>query len=310
MAFSKKKIRVILGWLVAVIIIYFIGRQILTNRDELQNWNWQIDWIQAILSAMFLSAAYLCAAQAWRTIIAGFDHKIKLSEAFRVIYLANLGRYIPGKIWQVFGMVGLAGELNIPATTSLASFALVQTYMLPAGFIFMPILLGQLQAIDGIMLYRSALYIFATLVFIVFLVFFIRPGGLEWLLNKALRLFKRQPVTYRPAFGNRVAIFVWYAVTWVFFGAAFHFFIEAILEQSTIPLTYAAGIYITAYIIGYISFISPGGLGFREGVISALLAPFLGLTVAGSVALINRVYITVAEGIITLLALLTYRLKK
>ncbi len=42
---------------------------------------------------------------------------------------------------------------------------------------------------------------------------------------------------------------------------------------------------------------------------TALLAPTLTQPVAASIALINRVWITIAEAIISLLALLTYKFK-
>ncbi|MCP4705737.1 MAG: hypothetical protein GY865_14150, partial [candidate division Zixibacteria bacterium] len=123
-----------------------------------------------------------------------------------------------------------------------------------------------------------------------------------------LKFLKREPVEYSPTFKNRIAIFNWYLLTWTLFGFAFYYFLEAVLPNSIIPLNYAIGTYIAAYIIGYISFLSPGGLGFREGVITALLTPFLGVGIAVSIALIHRVWITIAEAIISLVALLTYRL--
>ena len=42
---------------------------------------------------------------------------------------------------------------------------------------------------------------------------------------------------------------------------------------------------------------------------SALLAPQLGGPVAASIALIHRVWVTIAEAVVSLLALLTYKIK-
>ncbi|MCX6825695.1 MAG: hypothetical protein NTV06_00295, partial [candidate division Zixibacteria bacterium] len=89
----------------------------------------------------------------------------------------------------------------------------------------------------------------------------------------------------------------------------FYFFLKALVAQASINIIFSSGIYIAAYILGYISIISPAGLGVREGVISALLAPQFGTPVAVSMALINRVWITIAEAIITLLALATYKIR-
>jgi len=306
---SKSTLRQIIGWLIAVIIIGILIRTVYLNREELLKWDWRFGWHNLLVSFVFLMSAYLTASIAWKTIIFGFGHKVKVHESFRVVYLANLGRYIPGKIWQVIGMVGLAKELGIPAPTSLASFALVQGYMLPASFLLVPIFLRRGDALDSIMVYRDIIFIIMGLVLAVFLFLFFLPGGLNWSLNKVLKLFRQEPVEYRPSFSNRIAIFVWYMITWILFGISFHFFLIALIPQSGIGVVFSSGAYIAAYNLGYLSFISPGGLGVREWVLKILLAPLIGAPVAASIALTHRIWITIGEAIMSLLALLTYKIK-
>jgi len=306
---NKKIIKQIAGWLIAAVILYFLARTIHSNWAELENWEWRVDPLYAVLTVIFLGGAYLAACQGWRTILRGFGHNIKLHESFRVVYLANLGRYIPGKIWQVIGMVGLAKEVKVPAKTSLASFALVQAYALPASFLLVLIFLGGFDMPDSLAVYSNIIYIFMAAVFLLFLVLFLWPDGLDWALNKILKIFKQEPVGYKPTTGNRVAIFLWYIVTWILFGLSFHFFLKALIAEMPMDVIFGAGVYIAAYNLGYIALISPGGLGVREGVMTLLLAAPLGQPVAASIALIHRVLITIAEAIISLLALLTYKLK-
>jgi len=302
-----KKVKTIIGWLLAIVIMAFLVRLFYNNRAELARWQWDINWFKAIISAILLFAAYISAAIAWKTIIYGFGHKVGLSDAFRIVYLANLGRYIPGKVWQVFGMVALANEVGVPARISLASFALAQAYSLPASFVLIPIFLGNIESFKSLALYKDLFYLAFAISFLAFLILFFKPGGLSGALNWVLKVLKREPVDYRPKYKNRIAIFNWYLITWILFGLAFHYFLEALLANSILPLKYAVGTYIAAYIIGYISFLSPGGLGFREGVMTALLTPFLGVGTAVSVSLIHRLWITFAEVIISLISLLTYK---
>ena len=42
------------------------------NRVELAQWQWDINWSKAIISAILLFLAYIAAAIAWKTIIYGF----------------------------------------------------------------------------------------------------------------------------------------------------------------------------------------------------------------------------------------------
>ena len=110
-----------------------------------------------------------------------------------------------------------------------------------------------------------------------------------------------------PTFKNRISIFIWYIAAWALFGLSFYFFLRALLDLKTLNIFFASGCYIAAYNLGYISLITPGGLGVREGVMSALLAPTLGGPVAASISLIHRVLITLAEVVISLIAFITYR---
>lgn len=81
------------------------------------------------------------------------------------------------------------------------------------------------------------------------------------------------------------------------------------IAQPPLSASFTTGAYIAAYNLGYIAIISPGGLGVREGVMTLLLAGSLGQPIAASIALIHRVLITIAEAVMSLLALLTYKLK-
>jgi uncharacterized membrane protein YbhN (UPF0104 family) len=306
---NKKLIKNIFGWLLAAIILYVLFRSIYIHRDELANWDWRINWLYAALSIITLMGAYLCGSQAWLEIIKGFGYKIKLHESFRVIYMANLGRYIPGKVWQVIGMVGLAKEINVPPQISLASFALAQAFALPASFVLIPLTVGMGSSLASLEVYRDILYGFMGAVVVAFLFLFFNPGGLNWALNKVLKLFRQEPVNYHPDMKNRTVIFLWYILNWTLFGLSFHFFLKALLAQTNISFIHSAGYYITAYVLGYITILSPGGLGVREGVMSALLAPQFGVPVAASISIINRVWITIAEVIISVAAMATYKIK-
>jgi uncharacterized membrane protein YbhN (UPF0104 family) len=297
-----------LGWLIAAVLIFYLANYIQENWNEIAGQQWKIRWSALLISGLFLLGAYIVASLGWRAIIAGFGYKVTRPAAFRVAYLSNLGRYIPGKIWQVFGMVGLAKELGVPVRVSLASFALAQLYMIPIGFMVILITLRNLETIEALKSVGLVLYLAAGIIFLVFLILLFKPGGFNWGLNLILRLFRREMVEYNPRVRNRTITFILYMHTWIFFGLGFYFFLHALIETD-LAASHSIGIYTASYTLGYLAFISPGGLGVREAVMSAILSPILGAPVAASIALANRVWITIAEVVISLLALLTYRIK-
>ena len=74
----------------------------------------------------------------------------------------------------------------------------------------------------------------------------------------------------------------------------------ALLAASITPVTpqqFAALIatWAAAYVIGYLSLLTPGGLGVREGVMILLLAPLFPAPVPTIIALAARLWMIVAE---------------
>jgi uncharacterized membrane protein YbhN (UPF0104 family) len=55
------------------------------------------------------------------------------------------------------------------------------------------------------------------------------------------------------------------------------------------------GIFAGAWVIGFLSFLAPGGLGVREGILVYLLGFYLPSHVAIVVTLLSRLWVTAAE---------------
>ena len=61
------------------------------------------------------------------------------------------------------------------------------------------------------------------------------------------------------------------------------------------------------WVVGLLAFLTPGGLGVREGALALLLSPFLPVPLPTVVALLARVWWTVAELISVATAMLVGR---
>jgi len=81
------------------------------------------------------------------------------------------------------------------------------------------------------------------------------------------------------------------------------------MAKPDIPVIAGIGSFVLAYIIGYLTFFSPGGLGARELVLTTVLSPFLG-SVAVGLAVAARVWNLISEFIATAIALLIKLEKK
>jgi hypothetical protein len=76
------------------------------------------------LAASFtlLVGVYIAHALLWRRIMSDLQiARPTVRATLRVYFLASLGRYLPGKVWQLAGLAVLAGRAGMPAGSAAAA---------------------------------------------------------------------------------------------------------------------------------------------------------------------------------------------
>ena len=112
---SKRKsiTSAILKYVLVIVVLYFVYIQLEKNWEDLILKEWKIDFLFLVFSILTHLLTLLLLSYIWCILIKSFGHDIKIRHGFKVAYISNLGRYIPGKIWQVFGMVYVAKKLGL-----------------------------------------------------------------------------------------------------------------------------------------------------------------------------------------------------
>lgn len=287
------------------VILYFLGRQVYSHWGDIRQYDWDIHpgWLLASLALG--TSAFIIQAASWRMIIGSFGHRVRLMMSYKIIYLSNLGRYVPGKVWQLFGMLYLTKKKGIAPEEATASFVLVQVFGLPASLLafalanqFQPDVLIEQVAVLGPgatwlitigMLVLCALAVFAT-------------GRLQGVGNWLLKLINRPPVQFTMDKTVALKIFCGYFAAWIVYGTAFWCFLRAVSPERSPDIIVAIGIFNLAYQIGYLALFAPGGFGPRELVLGSLLTPFFG-PIAAAVAILSRLWTIAIEAIAALIAL-------
>jgi hypothetical protein len=86
-----------------------------------------------------------------------------------------------------------------------------------------------------------------------------------------------------------------YAASWLVLGAAFVLFVRAFAPVPGTHLLAVAGTVAASYLAGYIFVLTPAGLGARELAMGVLLAQLLTPAAAAVIAVLSRVWFTLAE---------------
>ena len=78
-------------------------------------------------SSLLLMIGYAISAANWAYIVNDLGGpQIPKTDAIRLFMMANLGRYIPGKIWQITGLAALAKDRGVAPGTAVGAAVLGQ----------------------------------------------------------------------------------------------------------------------------------------------------------------------------------------
>jgi uncharacterized membrane protein YbhN (UPF0104 family) len=302
---TEKSILTLLKTILTLVILYFLYRQVAHHWQEIKAYEWQIHWGYMISSVLAGVGTLFVLSTVWIKIIAAFGHQLSMSKAFRIFYLSNLGRYIPGKIWQLFGILYLTQKEGIPPERAGASFVLSQMIGIPASLLVF-VLAAQIEPkllVDQVaVLGDKSAYLMTAAMVVVSLVMVLWPQKVLAVGNAVLRKLKRPQAVFELDKKVALTIFVGYSVSWIMYGTAFWLFTRAVTNGAGCGLVAAVGAFIVAYQIGYLALFAPGGFGPRELILGVMLAPFLG-SIAPAVAIGARLWAIVIESLAALLAL-------
>lgn len=273
------------------VVTWFILRVVGFNLEELRAFDLSalvVNWGLIGLSSALLLLAYLYSAALWGLMVGEIGaYEVGFVPSLRVFFTANLGRYLPGKLWQIAGLAYLAKGEGVPAPAATGAAILGQAFSLAgATLVGGGILLGNGRgpAFGGA---------WAAAGLLVLLLVATIPGILKGLLGFWFRLAKRDvPKGFRPdhAFGVR-----WmglYAIGWTLQGLAFWVLVRGLGFDAS--LLQGVPAFPAAYVAGYLVLFAPAGVGVREGMLVVFLGPVLGAG-AAVVALLARLWTTVME---------------
>jgi glycosyltransferase 2 family protein len=299
----KRLVRVSVLALIVVFVAFFIQK---TWAQVPSNYSWRINWPLLAVGYLLLVTQELSFALIWRSILARLGSPLDVRSAEQIYLNSEFVRYIPGNVWHVLTRILWAEGRGVLRSTGFASMTIeLATKIASAALVFALSLLawnnaGALGSTLGQVGHEVVLTV--GLVGVPLLLVGLHPRVLTGALNFALRKLGRQSVAFRLGYGDVLAITLLWSLSWVVAGVGFYLIVLA-LWAAPLSLTaciMAIGIYAIGWDIGFLSFITPSGLGFREAAIAALLGVSLtGLVpivpIALMVALVARLLGTAAE---------------
>jgi glycosyltransferase 2 family protein len=294
---GKRTLQIGLPMIIAAFFIY-----------KIRDWNWQVlisdapRWNSSFLVLAFLGLILqeLSFGLIWQAVLARLGSRLGFRICLRIYLASEFVRYIPGNVWHVLTRILWVGKYGVSRPIAFASMTIELITKLAAGALVFALSLlfwGNGGAVGS--LFQGSLIIVLGGVMFVALLIMLHPRILNGLLNVALRLLKRDPVHLTLRYRDILLVTLAWCVSWTIAGTAFFFLLLALWPGTTLAmLPVCIGIYAIAWDFGFVTFITPSGLGFREAAIAALFLlaiPSVPSSIVAVLALLSRVVSTLAE---------------
>ncbi len=219
---------------------------------------------------------------------------ISFLSGWTFFQLSQLGRYLPGKIGQFVWMLSLSRRFGIEKTPAMLATCVQLTFQCCLGCILgFPILRHAETFHRQNWLTFSLQMPYKTGVLITSFGIVILGGGVALLYRQCIRKTLPRLIKQCCAMFSVSGVLYFtgaYLFLWTFLGIAFFVFIKSLTPVSISQLPVVTGTYAVAWSIGFLSIITPSGLGVREGVLSLLLTSVLPPATATLVALLSRLW--------------------
>ena len=301
--FSRYKRFIQVG--VLALVVLFLGTAIWKSWTDLGHYAWRVDWGLLIIGFALLIGQEISYGFIWRAILARLGSHLDIISSQRIFLGAEFVRYIPGNVWHVITRVLWAEQKGVPKSIGFASMVIELATRISSAALVFAVSLFFWQDSSGLLSgVPQAAFITVGAIAVPLLLLGLYPPMLQGILNFGLRRVKRQPIHLELRYRDVLFIALFWSASWLVAGFGFYFVVLA-LVSTPLPATalvLCIGIYALAWDIGFLSFVTPSGLGIREAATVILLTQAhlvptgpAGVGVATVVAIIARLLATGAE---------------
>ncbi|MBV9772471.1 MAG: hypothetical protein JO040_00885, partial [Gemmatimonadetes bacterium] len=114
--------------------LFFLGRTILRNADQLRSFRWEVRPGLLVLSVVLLALVLLWGVVVWQLLLRKCGVRVPFLALARAWFLSNLSRYIPGVVWQFVSLAQLGPTFGLtPAVTVTSLLVQMGFLLLSAG---------------------------------------------------------------------------------------------------------------------------------------------------------------------------------
>lgn len=281
-----------IGWPLSFISIIFIVKLIFDKSEGLKISASEINFTYLILGVLTFLVFFLMWSFRWWLEIRERGYSLNFRENTYRFSFSQLKRYTPGNIWSFLSLGEQFARLNVDrktiAISILGDIQLVVIGCTVASLFALPWLTtgGAFQTKISSLLPISLLAI-SICFFITGLIYRRKYGGKESVFNSF----------FLPGFNlkSKLKLCLVSVLTYFVFGIANYLVFASVFPTNTISFLTLSSFFVFSLLIGYLSFITPMGLGVREIVVVLGLSQIMSVQDAGVVSIFTRIVLIISE---------------
>lgn len=284
LARSLGPLRVVLGIVLFLLVILAAARSWTDVRTALA----RMTTLELVLSELLVLVGLAVSVLTWQAALRELGCKVRLRSASKIYLVGQLGKYLPGSVWALIAQMELARKAGVPRAqgvgASIVAIGVNVVTGLAIGLAVVP------SALPG-----AAWETITLLTMLALGACALSPPILTRLVNVLLGIAKRPAMKRDVSWRGVVTMTGWSVSSWICYGGSLFVLALAVGAPfgQSLPLC-VAGMAL-AMTLGFLVVLAPSGIGVREGVMVAALAPVLDQPEALAVALVARLLFTIAD---------------
>jgi len=247
--------------------------------------------VPVVLGALALNlCGLICSLMVWRELLADLGSRLSVPEAWRIMFIGQLAKYVPGSIWPVLAQAELGADRGIPRHRSALSVLLSYAVMTCTGAVVAAITLPFARA-------RTTDQYYWILILVPVSIVVLSPPVLNRLLSLVLRLARQPALERGVSLGGLARTMAWAAASWVCNGLTVYVLMRQLAGHPQGTLLVSVGAYSLSWTVGFLAVFAPAGAGVREAVMVAVLSTRTTTAIALTIALVTRATAVLCDAI-------------
>lgn len=287
----KKIIFASLLILFGVYVVY----QIVAYRQELTSFQSHFTNLNLLLLIISLFLVYPVDVITWHILTMLIGIRLDFSANAKIWLVSNLIRLIPGGIFQYPSRIILLSRAGVSKLLATKAVVLEILFNLMAGCLITLVSLKTWDLPQTLFTQRIYFYLFILVVF--FSILLLSLGFADRVISWGAKLREKNLNITHLKFSPFLVLplILIFSLRNIVTGAVLYFLLQGLSVAGNINFWEVIGKFSLSWIIGYLAFFAPAGLGVMEATLTGLLSANVGIGIAAVSAIVFRILLLTSE---------------